>query len=788
MDHSNTLVTRKNTTDSERQAIYQSLLEESFNGQLKKGTIGTVASKYKVCKRTVTRIWNHAKFQLEHELTVDVSSKMPTVVGRKRVQIDFNQVSEIPLRLRTNIRCIAKSLNVSKSTMHRRIKQGALRPHSNAIKPSLTDENKKARLIFCLSKIERSLSNSSLVFHNMFNVVHIDEKWFYMTKPTKRYYLVPGENEPFRTCKSKTFITKVMFLAAVARPIFDTSGNEVFSGKIGIYPLTTLEPAKRSSKNRVAGTLETKPITSVNKEAASQDGFDIQLCFQPPNSPDLNVLDLGYFRAIQSLQEQEALRTIDELVSAVQTSFDRMQSQELNNVFLTLQTCMKEVIKVKGGNNYRIPHIGKDRLQRQGGSETLGGQSRCGWLLGPSLDKIIKNAAWRKHSHIVSASKAALDILQSLSDDPNFSNKTPLFGVSSLPHAESLILPLTLAIDSSSPKVAEPALDCVYRLFSLRLIRCEIDGNNVGSLIYRLVDSICKCGGLGDEAVELAVLKCLLSAVRSTTVFIRADCLNQIIKTCYNVYLGGVNGTNQICAKAVLAQMMSLIFARVEADSQLATFNTVSVTDLLEFNDRNLNEGSSIQFVQNFINEVVFTSVVELNNNSGAASPLSPTEMQSNDDNVDEKGGDKVVGEDLSGYTKIRDDGVAVFKNLCKLSMKFSSQDKSDDHILLRGKMLSLELLRVIMDNAGPIWRTNERQVPKCDQTISLLVLVEEQRAVSHVNFSASLFDISELIIKIQICAEIRNRDIFSDAHSPGAGKRASAEFHTEDDSSQFIG
>nr|GEV04209.1 brefeldin A-inhibited guanine nucleotide-exchange protein 1 [Tanacetum cinerariifolium] len=357
-----------------------------------------------------------------------------------------------------------------------------------------------------------------------------------------------------------------------------------------------------------------------------------------------------------------------------------------------------------------------------GGSETLGGQSRCGWLLGPSLDKIIKNAAWRKHSHIVSASKSALDILQSLSDDPNFSNKTPLFGVSSLPHAESLILPLTLAIDSSSPKVAEPALDCVYRLFSLRLIRCEIDGNNVGSLIYRLVDSICKCGGLGDEAVELAVLKCLLSAVRSTTVFIRADCLNQIIKTCYNVYLGGVNGTNQICAKAVLAQMMSLIFARVEADSQLATFNTVSVTDLLEFNDRNLNEGSSIQFVQNFINEVVFTSVVELNNNSSGTG--TPTEMQrGDDDNVDEKGGGDKVEEDLSGYTKIRDDGVAVFKNLCKLSMKFSSQDKSDDHILLRGKMLSLELLRVIMDNAGPIWRTNERFLNVIKQLLCLSLL-----------------------------------------------------------------
>ena len=43
-----------------------------------------------------------------------------------------------------------------------------------------------------------------------------------------------------------------------------------------------------------------------------------------------------------------------------------MQSRELNNVFLTLQTCMKEIMKVRGGNNYQIPHIGKGRLERQG--------------------------------------------------------------------------------------------------------------------------------------------------------------------------------------------------------------------------------------------------------------------------------------------------------------------------------------------------------------------------------------------------------------------------------------
>ncbi|XP_076902972.1 uncharacterized protein LOC143557894 [Bidens hawaiensis] len=231
--------------------------------------------------------------------------------------------------------------------------------------------------------ITPSLSNPS--FYDMFNIVHIDEKWFYMSKPSKRYYLVPSEDEPLRTGKSKKFITKVMFLAAGARPRFDTSGNEIFLGKIGIFPFTKLEPAKCSSKNRVAGTMETKPILSVTKEVtrswlidkvipairdkwpqASRGGFDIRLRFQPPNSPDLNVLDLGFFRAIQSLQEQEVLGSIDELVHAIQTSFDKISSHELNNVFLTLQTRMKEIMKVHGSNNYQTPHIGKGKLERQG--------------------------------------------------------------------------------------------------------------------------------------------------------------------------------------------------------------------------------------------------------------------------------------------------------------------------------------------------------------------------------------------------------------------------------------
>jgi len=37
-------------------------------------------------------------------------------------------------------------------------------------------------------------------------------------------------------------------------------------------------------------------------EAAKHEGFDIRLICQPPNSPDFNILDLSFFRAIQAIQ------------------------------------------------------------------------------------------------------------------------------------------------------------------------------------------------------------------------------------------------------------------------------------------------------------------------------------------------------------------------------------------------------------------------------------------------------------------------------------------------------
>ncbi|GJQ67459.1 hypothetical protein Trydic_g8303 [Trypoxylus dichotomus] len=172
--------------------------------------------------------------------------------------------------------------------------------------------------------------------------MHIDEKWFYLLQVN----ITLDEAEPESHCKSKRFITKVMFMAAVARP---RARKQYFNDKIESWPFVCKEYVKRNSKNRTRGTMVTKNIEfskaaeckkmiidnvlpairskfpkahkaktiyvqqdnakphSCDNDAellaeGSGDGWCIKFKSQPPNVLDLNVLDLGFFNGFHSLQ------------------------------------------------------------------------------------------------------------------------------------------------------------------------------------------------------------------------------------------------------------------------------------------------------------------------------------------------------------------------------------------------------------------------------------------------------------------------------------------------------
>ncbi|KAG3057443.1 hypothetical protein PC121_g14819 [Phytophthora cactorum] len=201
-----------------------------------------------------------------------------------------------------------------------------------------------------------------------------------------------------------------MRLAGVARPRWNAVSGFYFDGKLGIWPFIVQEPAVRSSSRRPAGTMITKE-GRVNKGTyrkmlfqhllpavrerwpsvcngellrmqqdnapahispmdtlfvAAELGLSIELCCQPPNSPDLNCLDLDLVSAIQARQRLWTQRSIEELVEAVKAAYWELPPSTINAAFLSLQGSMNLCILDRGGNAFKPPHIGKAKLQREG--------------------------------------------------------------------------------------------------------------------------------------------------------------------------------------------------------------------------------------------------------------------------------------------------------------------------------------------------------------------------------------------------------------------------------------
>jgi hypothetical protein len=127
------------------------------------------------------------------------------------------------------------------------------------LKPTLTEENKVARVNHCLWYRDPERANG--VFREMHDTVHLDETWYYLTRIVKHYYSAPHEADPERNTRHKSHIPKCMFLSAVGRPRYNYGRNQWFNGRLGLWPIEHQVPAQRDSNNRPRGTLEWKYLT-----------------------------------------------------------------------------------------------------------------------------------------------------------------------------------------------------------------------------------------------------------------------------------------------------------------------------------------------------------------------------------------------------------------------------------------------------------------------------------------------------------------------------------------------
>ena len=100
-------------------------------------------------------------------------------------------------------------------------------------------------------------------------------------------------------------------------------------------------------------------------EAVDKIGLNLTVFAQSPNSPDTNILDLGFFRAIQSFNN-DCPANEEELIKSFEKAYGEYPYCKLNRVWLTLQSCLNMIIENDGGNDYKIPHMGKESMERRG--------------------------------------------------------------------------------------------------------------------------------------------------------------------------------------------------------------------------------------------------------------------------------------------------------------------------------------------------------------------------------------------------------------------------------------
>ncbi|KAG6965069.1 hypothetical protein JG687_00005606 [Phytophthora cactorum] len=73
----------------------------------------------------------------------------------------------------------------------------------------------------------------------------------------------------------------------------------------------------------------------------------------------------GLFASFQALQLCKPVYGIQSHLKAVEVAYEAMDGDTLD-IFLTLQKCMECILKESGGNEYKLPHMGKAKLRTEG--------------------------------------------------------------------------------------------------------------------------------------------------------------------------------------------------------------------------------------------------------------------------------------------------------------------------------------------------------------------------------------------------------------------------------------
>lgn len=253
---------------------------------------------------------------------------------------------------------------------------------------------------------------------------------------------------------------------------------------------------------------------------------------------------------------------------------------------------------------------------------------------------------------------------------------------------------MKLACQSRSTRIVTIALDCIQKLVAyghLRGTRLDPHEQTKGLLIDTIIESVCNCyhGPGTTDGVQLQIIKALLTLVTSPSCQVHESSLLLAIQTCIEIYLNSKNITNQNTAKATLTQMFNNSFQKMES-----------------YTGPELDDYVIAQCLSQIVSQI-------------------------------DQGLDSYTSQDFGLAPNILHyDAYIIFHLLCKLSMR----QVSDEHPL-KLKLLSLQLILTIMQNAGPVFKSSEMFLTAIKQCLCVAL---SKNALSNnneiLNLSLSIF------------------------------------------------
>ncbi|KAL6565308.1 hypothetical protein OROGR_002259 [Orobanche gracilis] len=286
--------------------------------------------------------------------------------------------------------------------------------------------------------------------------------------------------------------------------------------------------------------------------------------------------------------------------------------------------------------------------------------------------------------------------------------------------AELVLNPLRLAFETKIVKVVELALDCLHKLIGYNHLEGDpgLDGGKNSQLLTDILNMVCSCvDNSAPDSTTLQVLKVLLSAIASTKlrergllrgrallvehVSVHGEPLLGVVRVCCNIALNSKNPISQATSKAMLTQMLSIVFRHVET-------NSVS-SKTPESKEANLENGlnSVVEKVSSSgynDSRMTLDSVLPVKHINVTTSLASIEGFQNLAGGTDMKGLEAVLKkavdlEDGANITRVlapdsmtveQCDTLLVFHTLCKMGMK-----EGNDEVTTRTRILSFELLQV---------------------------------------------------------------------------------------------